>query len=386
MRRPDHQRRSIASVLAILAAASVVGCGQVSIDHSGVVAPLMPTSTPMAPFSAPGAPVEPGPTTTTAPGNSIPAAPPASPFAGGLLIADRENGRLLLVDAQKNILWEFPVPGGLPAGQRFSADDAFLSPDGRTITANEEDADVVVRIDVASRDVVWEYGRYGFKGSAPGYLNTPDDAYPLADGGVVVSDIGNCRIVEISPARTIVRQWGQTDHCGQNPPTRLASPNGDTPLPDGGMLVTEIAGARVIRLDAAGSVVFNIHIPARYPSDAQLDAQGNVVVADYSSPGAVLCVTPTGKLLWRYSPPGGLGRLNHPSLAMPMPNGLVAVNDDFRNRVVFLDPVAGRIVWQYGVTDRPGRGAGSLNLPDGIDPIPPGLLGAFTVPGASVAP
>jgi hypothetical protein len=385
MRLPGHRRRSLASGLAILAAVSLVGCGQTSLDRSGVVAPLVPSTSPAAQFSSPVAPIEPGPSPTATPGNPVPAAPPASPFAGGLLIADRRNDRLLLVDAQKNILWEFPTPGSLPAGQRFSADDAFLSPDGRTITANEEDADVVVRIDVASRKVVWEYGHYGFKGSAPGYLNTPDDAYPLPDGDVVVSDIGNCRIVEISPASSIVRQWGETDRCGQNPPTRLASPNGDTPLPDGGMLVTEIAGARVIRLGAAGQVVFNIHVPARYPSDAQLDPQGNIVVADYSNPGAVLCVAPSGKLLWRYSPPGGSGRLNHPSLAMPMPNGLVAVNDDFRNRVIFIDPIAGRVVWQYGVTDRPGRGAGSLNLPDGIDPIPPALLGAFELSGVAPA-
>ncbi len=386
MSRQDRQRRSIASALAILAAAWVAACGQVPLDRFGIVSSLMPAPTATARLSPPAASIAPSPGNTATPGTSIPVAPAASPFAGGLLIADRRNDRLILVDAQKNILWQFPVPGSLPVGQRFSADDAFLSPDGRTITANEEDADVVVRIDVASRKVVWEYGRYGLKGSAPGYLNTPDDAYPLADGDVVVADIGNCRIVEISPAKAIVRQWGQNGRCSQNPPASLASPNGDTPLPDGGMLITEIAGARVIRLDAAGRVVFNIHVPARYPSDAQIDAQGNVVVADYSSPGAVLCVTPAGKLLWRYGPPGGSGRLDHPSLAMPMPNGLVAVNDDFRSRVVFLDPIAGRIVWQYGVTDRPGRAAGNLNLPDGIDPVPNRLLGAFTLPAASPAP
>lgn len=379
MRRAGYLRRLTVLGLAVVVAASFVGCGQASISRSGDIASLPRSSTPPAP-------TQPGSGSTATPGGSIPTAPPATPFAGGLLVADRRNDRLLLVDARKNILWTFPVGAGVPPGQRFSADDAFLSPDGRTITANEEDADVVVRIDVASRQVVWEYGHFGVKGSAPGYLNTPDDAYPLANGDVVVADIGNCRIVEISPAQTIVRQWGQTDRCSQNPPTRLASPNGDTPLPDGGMLITEITGARVIRLDAAGHVIFDIHVPARYPSDAQLNAQGNVVVADYSSPGAVVCVDSTGKLLWRYSPQGGSGRLDHPSLAMPMPNGLVAVNDDFRSRVVILDPLSGSIVWQYGVTDRAGGLAGSLNLPDGIDLIPPSLLGAFALPGASSAP
>jgi hypothetical protein len=43
--------------------------------------------------------------------------------------------------------------------------------------------------------------------------------------------------------------------------------------------------------------------------------------------------------------------------------------------------LSGRIVWQYGTTDRPGLGPGSLNVPDGIDVVPPDMLGAFALPG-----
>ena len=55
-----------------------------------------------------------------------------------------------------------------------------------------------------------------------------------------------------------------------------------------------------------------------------------------------------------------------------LPDGTIAVNDDFRHRVVIIDPATHRIVWQYGHTDRPGRSAGYLFVPDGIDPIPLG--------------
>ncbi len=305
---------------------------------------------------------------------------PDGAFAGAILIADRGNGRLLLVNAAKRILWQFPVAGSLPAGQTFSADDAFLSPDGRTITANEENANLVVRIDVASRKIVWEYGHYFRAGSGAGYLDTPDDAYPLANGDVMVADINNCRILEIAPDKSIVRQWGHTRQCRQDPPAYLDKPNGATPLPDGGVLITEISGSRVIRLDAAGHVLFDIRVPAAYPSDAQLDADGNVVLADYSLPGAVLCVSPSGRLLWRYGPSSGHGLLDHPSLAVPLAGGLVALNDDFRARVLILDPRSGRIVWQYGSTDRPGRAAGQLFQPDGIDMVSPDLMAAFLAP------
>lgn len=306
--------------------------------------------------------------------SATPSMPPlaAGRFGLGLLIADRGNGRLLIVDDAKHVLWRFPVAGSLPKGQRFSADDAFIAPDGRTIVANDEAHQVIDRIDIASRRVVWQYGHYGRIGSRAGFLHTPDDAYPLADGDILVADIRNCRILEISAAKRIVRHWGHAGDCSNRPPTSFDNPNGDTPLADGGLLITEIGGSRVVRLSPEGRVVFDIHVPVRYPSDAQLDADGNVIVVDYSNPGAILRVSPKGRVLWRYGPRSGPGRLDHPSLAVPLADGTIALNDDFRNRVIVVDPRTNRIVWQYGRTDLGGRGPGLLFLPDGIDVIPAG--------------
>jgi outer membrane protein assembly factor BamB len=291
-------------------------------------------------------------------------------FPGGLLIADRGNGRLLVITSSGQPLWRFPTTGSLPPGQRFAADDAFIAPDGKTIVANDEGHHVIDRIDISTRKVVWQYGHYGVPGRGKGYLNTPDDAYSLANGDVVVADIRNCRVIEIDPSKQIVRQWGATGVCIDAAPRDYGSPNGDTPLPDGGLLITEIHGSRVVRLSATGKVIFDVHVPVRYPSDAHLDAHGNVIVADYSTIGAVVAVTPHGRLLWRYAPTSGTGRLNHPSLAVPLPDGTVVVNDDFRARVVVIDPKTMRIVWQYGRTGVPGRGPGQLSDPDGVDPLP----------------
>ncbi len=366
-------RRALTPLLAALVLAA---CG-------GVPSPTAaPGSTPSASLSsAPlGATGTSAATSGPAAGSSAalpsptPSPTPAGPFPGGLLIADEGNGRLIVVNNARRIVWRFPVAGSLPAGQGFSADDAFISPDARTITANEEDRHVVVRIDIATRKVVWEYGHYDRAGSAPGYLNTPDDAYPLANGDVVIADIRNCRVIEVAPDKRIVRQWGRTGVCVNHPPRTYYAPNGDTPLPDGGLLITEIGGSRVVRLDEAGRVVFNIHVPTVYPSDAQLDTHGNVVVSDYANPGAVVAVTPTGRLLWRYGPRSGSGRLDHPSLAIPLADGKIVLNDDFRHRVLLLDPRSGHILWQYGRTDVAGSGTGYLSTPDGLDPLPVGAV------------
>jgi hypothetical protein len=95
-----------------------------------------------------------------------------------------------------------------------------------------------------------------------------------------------------------------------------------------------------------------------------------VLLADYSNPGHVLIMTTGGKVQFRYGPPSGPGALDHPSLALMLPNGLIAVNDDYRDRVVLISRKTHHIVWQYGHTDLPGRQKGSLNTPDGMDFLP----------------
>jgi hypothetical protein len=375
---PRPRRASLAAAAATAAALVIVllsVTGTLAGRQAGQVPPTgsLGASTPSPTALADGA--------TASPSSSAPssATQPPTPitqgaFAGDLLIADRGNDRILIVNSQKKILWRFPGAGSLPPGQGFSADDAFLSPDGRTILASEEMHQVLVRIDIASRRITWQYGHYGRTGAAAGFLNTPDDAYPLANGNVTVADIRNCRVIEIAPDKQIVRTWGHTGVCRDAPPFSYNEPNGDTPLPDGGILITEIRGSRVVRLDASGRVKYDIHVPVLYPSDAQLDQHGNIVVADYSNPGAVVSVSPTGRLLWRYGPASGSGRLDHPSLADPLPDGTIILNDDLRDRVILLNPKTGRILWQYGRTGIAGRGADRLHIPDGIDLIPTGVI------------
>ena len=112
--------------------------------------------------------------------------------------------------------------------------------------------------------------------------------------------------------------------------------------------------------------------PVSYPSDPQILPGGHILLADYASPGAVLIINRHGKVLWRYGPASGLGALDHPSLAMMLPNGDIAINDDFSDRVVIVDP---RRTRSSGSTATPGsrdRAPGYLNTPDGMDFVPLG--------------
>lgn len=302
---------------------------------------------------------------------------PPGPIPGYLLIADRGNNRMLLVDSARHVYWRYPGGGRLAMRFVFD-DDTFFGPDRREVISNQEDQNTIQIITFPGKRVVWRYGHVDVKSGAPGFLNTPDDAYLLRDHLVSVADAYNCRVLFISQAHRIVRQYGTTGVCRHDPPRFLGAVNGATPLPDGGTLVSEISGSWIDDIGPTGRLRWAVRAPVSYPSDPQLLGPDRILLADYAKPGGAVIITRTGRVVWRYGPTSGPGELDHPSLATPIAPGLIAINDDFRDRVVIVSRRSGRIVWQYGHTDQPGRGPGYLDTPDGLDLLPTGA--AQTIP------
>jgi hypothetical protein len=295
-----------------------------------------------------------------------PLAPPG-PIPGYLLIADRGNNRMLLVNSSKHIFWTYPARVGRTAMPFTFDDDTFFGPRADRIISNQEDQQTIQIISFPGRKVLWRYGHVNQKGSANGYLHTPDDAYLLPNGLVTVADAYNCRVLFIDRAHRIVRQYGTSSVCRHNPPSELGAINGATPLSDGGTLVSEINGSWVDDIAANGRLRWAVQAPVTYPSDPQLLAPDRILLADYARPGHAIIMTRTGRVLWRYGPSSGPGELDHPSLATRIAPGLIAINDDFRDRVVIVSIRTHHIIWQYGHTDNPGRAPGYLNTPDGLD-------------------
>jgi hypothetical protein len=291
---------------------------------------------------------------------------------GYLMIADRGNNRILVVDARHNVIFRYPAKGD--KGHLFYDDDTFVEPGGAGIISNEEDNHAIVQVGLADRKLKVLFGHPGQPGSDGTHVNTPDDAYMLPDGSFTVADAYNCRILFIRGGR-IVRGYGHAGVCRHDPPRYFGSVNGDTPVPGGGVMVSEITGNWVDEIGPEGRLLWSVQAPVGYPSDPQPLPGGRVLLADYSSPGHVLIIDRRGRVLWRYGPAEGHGRLDHPSLAAALPNGDVVVNDDFRHRVIVIDPRTNRIVWQYGHSDHPGTAQGYLNIPDGVDFVPAGPNG-----------
>jgi hypothetical protein len=297
-----------------------------------------------------------------------------SVLPGDVLIADRSNNRLLVVDPRGRIVWRFPRPGhrGLPV-----PDDAFFSPDGRKIVATEEDVSAVTVIDLATRRIVYRYGEIGVPGSAPNHLSNPDDAMLLPNGSILLADIKNCRLLLLRPPshRPAQALGGPAQGCSHDPPRAWGSPNGAFPLHAGGVLVTEINGDWVDAVAPTGRVLWSAHPPGvSYPSDSNEVRPGLYVTVGWQSPGILETFGRSGRLSWRYRPRVGEPPLNRPSLAEPLPNGDFLVTDDFNDRVIVIDPHTNRVVWQYGHMGVPGRAPGYLSRPDGVDLAPPAAL------------
>jgi outer membrane protein assembly factor BamB len=294
-----------------------------------------------------------------------------SVLPGDVLIADRSNNRLLVVDPRGRIVWRFPRPGNesLPL-----PDDAFFSPDGRDIVVTEEDADTVSVVDVASRRIDWRYGALNVPGSSTDRLAHPDDAMMLPSGLILAADIENCRLLLLRPPshRPASSAGSPVQGCVHYPPRAWASPNGAFPLAEGGALVTEIEGDWVDALSPSGRVLWSTHPPGiYYPSDSNEVRPGLYVTVGWQSPGVLETFDRRGRLHWRYTPRPAAAQLDHPSLALPLPNGDFLVNDDFNDRVIVVDPRTNRVVWQYGHTGVPGTAPGYLSRPDGVDLVPP---------------
>ncbi len=89
---------------------------------------------------------------------------PRGPLPGALLIADRGNDRILLVDTHRRVLWSFPTARDRALGRRLVFDDdTFVKPGGKALVTNEEDHGDILSIDIKTHRVTRLFGVPGIQ-------------------------------------------------------------------------------------------------------------------------------------------------------------------------------------------------------------------------------
>ena len=79
---------------------------------------------------------------------------PPRPIPGYLLIADRGNNRMLLVDSARHIYWGYPGGSAIAMPFRFG-DDTFFGPRHDRIISNQEDQHTIQIISFPGKRILW---------------------------------------------------------------------------------------------------------------------------------------------------------------------------------------------------------------------------------------
>lgn len=153
-------------------------------------------------------------------------------------------------------------------------------------------------------------------------------------------------------------------------------------LPDGGVLVADVANRLVLRMDEAGAPLWaytsSSDSSLRAPVCARRLDDGRYLIVDRDA-HRVFIVGINGALRWQYGATGaagrGVGQLDSPTYAEVRADGNVLIADAGNHRVIVvrasdyaedagdLGYTDASVVWQYGMPGSPGTGADQLMRP-----------------------
>lgn len=296
---------------------------------------------------------------------------------GNVVIADQFNNRVIEVDPNGNIVWQFgdgsstagPTSVVAPNDEERVGSLTLLSgtgaPAGAEPTCPDGCADNRVMFVNPQGKIVWQYGQAGVTGAGPDQLNTPVCAvYLPAVSHVLIADQGNQRIIEVTKSKKIVWQYGTTGVAGIGA-DQLNNPNSAELLANGHILIADENNNRVIEVDRQMNIVW------QYP--ATLDPSllsgaafasrlpdGNTLITD-SNNNRVIEVTPDGTATTIYASPN-CGTPALPTRAVRLSNGDTLISDQFNQIVVDIDS-GGAVVRTIGTLCTAGSGPNQLNGP-----------------------
>jgi hypothetical protein len=311
---------------------------------------------------------------------------------GNILIADQFNNRVIEIDPQGNIVFQFGNgPDDFSAASIVGCNDAervgrFTLMAGTGIPPNtvpnctKADGCLdnrVILVDALGR-IRWQYGQFGVAGSGRNQLNTPVQTTYLPNGDVLITDQANERVIEVNAAKRIVWQYGITGKSGDGP-FELNNPNSAELLDNGNILISDENNNRAIEVKrnrtivatfTAGGTASGIAFASRLPN-------GDTLLTD-SNNSRVVEVDRHDKVVWQY-----LTNTEHGSNAMPLPtrairlaNGNIIISDQFNHRVIIVDH-GGKIVASYGNLNVSGYG--TQNTSQGLfGPYDAKVIGDYT--------
>ena len=298
---------------------------------------------------------------------------------GNTLIADQFNNRVIEVDPEGKIVWQFGKgPADFSRASIIGTNDAqrvgvFTLMAGTGIPAGQPEApnctngngcldNRVILVNPAGH-IVWQYGEFGVAGSGPNQLNTPVQNTWLPNKHVLITDQANERIIEVTHDKKIVWQYGTTGVSGLGP-NLLNNPNCAELLENGHILICDENNNQALEVThttpssivhsytIAGGMLFSgVAFASRLPN-------GHTLITD-SNNARIVETDEAGNAFFQYftntdaasnsrclpPPTGCTGPL--PTRAIRLHNGNTLISDQYNHRVIEVDS-NGAIAHSFG--------------------------------------
>ncbi len=226
----------------------------------------------------------------TGDGSNLLSTPVQCTFVPGfkVLITDQGNSRVIEVNYDKEIVWQYPPDGDTNAADQLNApNSAELLANGHILIADQGNSRA---LEVTSSGVI------GKTLSAGGTVNTLAFASRLANGDTLLTDAGNSRIVEVNSEDKVVWQYFTTNNAPGSParPMSVASPQPTRAvrLADGNTLISDQLNNRVILVNHAGKFLADYGLPL--PKDGGTFSGGSAGILIGDNVGYSLFTTQAG--------------------------------------------------------------------------------------------
>ena len=212
---------------------------------------------------------------------------------GNILISDQFNNRVIEVAPSGDIVWQFGQgPNDVTAKSPVGVNDALRVGENTLVSASGAApgseplcpsgcADNRVMLVDPQGKIIWQYGRFGVTGAGRDQLNTPVHATWTPMHTVLITDQANQRVIEVSRDKKILWQYGATGIAGAKV-GQLNAPNSAELLDNGHILIADQSNNRAIEVTrshqvvatfSAGGAVSAVAFASRRHSDHRFEQQ-----------------------------------------------------------------------------------------------------------------
>jgi hypothetical protein len=204
-----------------------------------------------------------------------------------VLITDQGNNRIIKVNYNKEIVWQYPGSDANAADQLNAPNSAELLANGHVLIADQGNNRA---LEVTSADEIVQTF------SAGGTVQTLAFASRLPNGDTLITDSGNARIVEVNAEDHVVWQYFTTNNAAMSPAGSMSiaapQPTRAIRLADGNTLISDQLNNRVILINHAGKILADYGLPL--PLDGDTFSGGSAGILIGENVGYGLYTTQTG--------------------------------------------------------------------------------------------